>query len=301
MKNDFPKGLLSWLQSYLNERTSVVRVHHTVSQPFKVARGIPHGTALGPALFACYVHDLHCSRDNSFIVKYADDMSIVTELKLNDPSYIKECINDEVKNINQWCDENYLKLNLDKSSFLLNSRTEVNITPPLRLPQCDVIKILGVQINSRLDWSSHIETLERKANQQFHALKLINSYVSPDELHIVYTTTIRSLLEYCSPAFVKLPAKLSLKLQRIDNRAHRIIYGENEFKCTCEKEYLKKRRTNQSVKLLRDAERNNSHPLHELLPDRLPRTNQFRLPFSRTQRRQDSFLPHVLALMNNHR
>ena len=66
----------------------------------------------------------------------------------------------------------------------------------------------------------------KKANQQFDAMKLMKPFMTTNELHQVYNATIRSLMEYCCPVFVKLPKVLSQKLERVEGRTHRIMFRE---------------------------------------------------------------------------
>jgi len=47
-------SVLSWLQSYLSNRTQSVRIGHHSSTPTKCTTGVPKGSVLGPLLFATY-------------------------------------------------------------------------------------------------------------------------------------------------------------------------------------------------------------------------------------------------------
>ena len=76
--------------------------------------------------------------------------------------------------------------------------------------------------------------------------------------------------------------------------AHRIICGCD---CTCEHFLTVNEMLMQhGLKFLRLCERNPDHPLHCYVPARLPRSNHFALPFSRTTRRRNSFFPFFLLL-----
>ena len=101
------------------------------------------------------------------------------------------------------------------------------------------MKILGVIVNDSLKWSSHVSATCVKACRRLHILRRLKLTLSQSELHLVYTLLIRSLLEYASPAFVGINKALQNKIQRVDNRAHRLIYNiyfgsDNVRKCLCE-------------------------------------------------------------------
>ena len=152
-------------------------------------------------------------------------------------------LSKELSRAIEWCERKKMALSTDKSSCLLNVRHPSYRPSSLPMPEKSAIKILGVQVNNVLDWSTHVNEISKKANQRMHALKQLRPLVSKDDLHMIYTALIRSILEYCCPAFVKLNHRLSHQLQKIDNRALRIIFHQSDLKtCGCGKDDIKKRR-----------------------------------------------------------
>jgi len=296
----FPRGFLLWLQSYLGARTSKVKVNDAFSPEFAIQKGVPQGTVLGPSLFSCFTSDLVCFSETSTMVNYADDTNIIIPIKGNDGSRILASIQCEVDHIERWCEENHLRLNREKSCFILSTKhpTFLPSSPPI--PQRESLKILGITLNSKLDWSEHISDIQKRANRQFHAMKLLKPLMTQSELHTVYTATIRSLMEYCCPAFVSLPRFLSERLEKIGKRAHRIIYGESaSTACTCSHKDIERRRIIISRALLRSIEKKEDHLLRGILPERLPRSGHYSLPYCRTHKYQHSFMPFMSAIANS--
>ncbi len=131
-------------------------------------------------------------------------------------------------------------------------------------------------------------------------MKLLKPLMTQSELHTVYTATIRSLMEYCCPAFVSLPRFLSERLEKIGKRAHRIIYGESaSTACTCSHKDIERRRIIISRALLRSIEKKEDHLLRGILPERLPRSGHYSLPYCRTHKYQHSFMPFMSAIANS--
>ena len=67
--------VLSWLESYLRDRTQQVSVRNVQSSKAKIKCGVPQGSILGPILYTLYIAplgDLCRSHDINFIC-YADD------------------------------------------------------------------------------------------------------------------------------------------------------------------------------------------------------------------------------------
>ena len=56
----FGDSVLSWFQSYLENRTQTVVVHGKHSTPASLRYGVPQGSVLGPILFILYTHTIKC-------------------------------------------------------------------------------------------------------------------------------------------------------------------------------------------------------------------------------------------------
>ena len=89
---------------------------------------------------------------------------------------------------------------------------------------------------------------------------------------------------------------LSVKLQRINNRTHRIMFIEKE-QCGCEGNGLMERREALSRKLFRKIILDKRHILHKRITQQLKR-NRLSSFYCRTKRRQRSFFPNLTLLWN---
>ena len=100
------------------------------------------------------------------MVKFADDTSLSGLIQEGDSSY-----REAVEELIEWCDRNYLDLNVTKTKELVINfrRAKVNMDPIVIRGQPVEItnyKYLGTIIDNNLDWSPNIEACCKKANQR---------------------------------------------------------------------------------------------------------------------------------------
>ena len=85
-------SLLRWVASFLQGRAQVTRVGAWVSAPLYLNGGIPHGTKLGPVLFAVMVNDLVQSWGAR--IKFVDDLTVLEVVPRNSPSLMNVVVDD---------------------------------------------------------------------------------------------------------------------------------------------------------------------------------------------------------------
>jgi len=66
---------LTWIRSFLNNRTQCVVVNGSQSSNISVTSGVPQGSVLGPLLFLAYINDLP-THVQSRVRLFADDTAI---------------------------------------------------------------------------------------------------------------------------------------------------------------------------------------------------------------------------------
>lgn len=221
---------LGWFSSYLENRSQLCQVNGKTSSPASMKCGVPQGTILGPLLFLCYINDLPNCLTFSQSRLYADDTSLT--YANNDINVINSRMNEDLANINIWLSANKLSLNMTKTEFLLMGSWQrlahLNGPPSLFIDgapvkQVNCTKSLGVIIDSNLSWSEHIKMISKKISSGISAIKRVRSFVPRDTLLKAYNAIVQPHFDYCSVVWGDCAKGLTDRLQKLQNRAARII------------------------------------------------------------------------------
>ena len=202
---------------------------------FRVHRGVPQGSVVGPVLFSLFINDLPASL-LSFVScsLYADDLAIWS----SSPSVATavEATQGALFRLEHWSEYWCLPLNSSKceaSSCSMDSH-QANIQPNLlllgsRLRFNPTPTFLGVTFNRTLSFSKHVSSQKAKFFPRLKALRCISASSwgpSKESLSVLYKSFFRSLLTCASPGwFPFLSATNLTKLERLQLAAGCAITG----------------------------------------------------------------------------
>jgi hypothetical protein len=81
---DCPWYLVTWLITYLSERSTFISMNGTTSSTFSLYKGVPQGSCIGPVIFIVYHHDILNSVSMlHWGYLFADDLAIFVSSSAN--------------------------------------------------------------------------------------------------------------------------------------------------------------------------------------------------------------------------
>ena len=215
--------IISWIDSFLTGRKQRVVVNGYSSGWAEVTSGIPQGSVLGPLLFVIYINDLP-SNIISDIYLFADDTKLYSKIdSLEDASQLQE----DLRRLEQWSEKWLLRFHPDKCKVLdIGIRDRVSyeyFIGNTKLNHTTEEKDLGVFIDNKLNFNSHISQKIDKANNTLGAIRRSFSYLDKTILLRLYTALVRPHIEYANPVWSPRLRKDIDAIENVQRRATKMV------------------------------------------------------------------------------
>lgn len=192
------RGLpLQWLSSYLNNRYQCTKVNNILSNSKPISAGVPQGSIIGPLLFILFINDLF--QFNSLDVEiylYADDTAVI--FHATNDELLQLAINKFFQRYCNWCDNNGIVINPNKSNYLSFNGANVVITiNGWNLENPSFAKYLGVYIDNNLFWNYHVDHVLKLCCQRIGMFKRVLEFLPSHVVLLYYNAFILSCFSYC--------------------------------------------------------------------------------------------------------
>ena len=217
--------LLSWLRSYLADRTQVVTVHGVTSNIVPVISGVPQGSVLGPFLFLIYANDLcfsDFSKDSAFVLN-ADDTTLYKPItcETDFPDFQKD-----IDAIHNWfCHASKTK------AMVISTKKDPYPHMQLLMVLGSALTFLGMirlitLISTEGCWAVSTKTRQdicKKARKTIDYLHRSFHSARPQTRRSLYLALVRPILEYGYTTYHPLNSKLTNRLEATQRFAYRVI------------------------------------------------------------------------------
>jgi len=199
------RGLpLKLLANYLHGRQQYTVIDVCTSATLNITQGVPQGSSLGPLLFALYINDLP-STTKLTPTLFADDT--VLSISGSNSTELQSIVNTELEKVNEGLHFNKLSLNYSKTSYMIVSRKNNQLTDfnvkinDKTITRTTWGKYLGVFIDDKLTWSNHIAYLKNTLSRSVGLFYQIRQYLSDGALKSLYFSFVYSHLQFAIGAW----------------------------------------------------------------------------------------------------
>ena len=223
--------LLSWICSFLSNRSQYVKVDKSYSSIQPVISGVPQGSVLGPILFVLYVNDISTLAPAGVTIKlFADDTKLYTTFSGSIPV---TCLQSCLTAIFDWSQLWQLKLSPSKCNVMhIKTNAQCSIynqcvyhIGQTKLPVVDCITDLGVTYSDRLKFSPHVDKIVAKAS--LRAKLILRCFQSRDPVLLIkaFCVFVRPILEFSSVIWNPLLKQDIEKVESVQRRFTKRLQG----------------------------------------------------------------------------
>ena len=170
-------NIFEWIKDFITNRTIQVKIGNTLSGVFPLDNGTAQGAVISPILFICMIDDLPSVLTNVESSLFADDTAVYKSGRSID--HLNTTMQNNLANIQKWCDQWGSRLSLDKTVAILFSHAikdhKINLNlGPKQIKIVDSVKFLGVILDKKLNWNEHIQYIQSKCKKRINLMKAIS-------------------------------------------------------------------------------------------------------------------------------
>jgi len=241
-KKRLPEWIVKFVQAFLVDRKTQLTFSGFTSDVIMTQTGIPQGSPLSPVLFLLFANELlgmfDSNASNVIGLGFVDD----TNLLVWGPTAAGNCrqLEDAHQRCLTWARRHGGKFAPDKYKLIhFTRRRDADIQAAAQIEgfdgkPVDALRVLGVWVDRKLKWASHVQEAVRKGAAQFEALSRVTSSTwgpSFNRSRLLYAAVVRPTITYGCKVWAggergkPPPARLLQPLVKLQNQCLRKITG----------------------------------------------------------------------------
>jgi reverse transcriptase-like protein/retrotransposon-encoded endonuclease len=210
-KKAFPEWLVKLIQSFLTDRKTRIAFPGYQSEWIRTQTGIPQGSPLSPILFLFFISELleefQRVAGDTLGFGFVDDTNLITwgnsarENCRRLESIHDRCIAWAKRHGAVFAPDKYQLIHFTRSRR--HDKEDLASTVRIEGQQAQVqdkeMRVLGVWVDPKLTWKSHIQKAARKGNAAYEALARITTSTwgpSMKKSRLLYTAVVRPVMLY---------------------------------------------------------------------------------------------------------
>ena len=223
---------LKWIEQFLLGRRQRVLVNGTASKWHEVLSGIPQGSVLGPILFVLYINTLPETIQHSEAYLFADDTKVFKGIFSEKDT---ERLQEDIDAMFHWTEDSLLRFHPDKCGSMrignsdVDRRTYTMGTDQHKLSEIQVEKDIGVFIDEKLSFESHMEEKIDKANAIMGTIRRTYDYLDEKTFKLLYKALVRPPLEFANQTWAPYLKKHITEIENVQRRATKQIPGLSQL------------------------------------------------------------------------
>ena len=221
-------NVISWLNSYLEDRTQITLANNHLSTQANVKFGVPQGSILGPLLFLVFINDIDKTLQSN-VSLYADDAVIYSSHKSSVIAATN--IQADIERLITWTTLNHLTINIKKTKAMFFGtqpalkKVNPNTTFTMGNEELEIVqnfKYLGIILDGELKYDLYLKDVKQKVGYKIVQLARIKKYMNTKQSIYVYKSKVLPFFDYGDILYEGSAQTLTNKLQRLQNRALKI-------------------------------------------------------------------------------
>ena len=142
-----------------------------------------------------------------------------------------KCLENDSSILTKWFSDNYLVMNADKCHLLVtkhDGNVFVNVDNEI-IESSKNVKLLGITIDNKLDFTEHVSKICSKASKKIHAIARISNLMNSNKLRTLVKAFFESQFSYCPLVWMFHSRTLNNRINKLHERVLRLVYEDPQL------------------------------------------------------------------------